>query len=68
MLEAIVGVLGVGLLGVIGWAIQLGNRVSVVESQRNDLLVLINSKFEEVYRRLDRIERHVLNGRHHEGS
>jgi len=57
MLEAIVGVLGMAFLGVFGWTVQLGNRVSVIETQQASLKELIETKFEEVNRRLDRIER-----------
>lgn len=57
MLEAVVTVLGTALFGVVGWAFQLSNRVSVVEVQRADLEKLINARFDDMARRLGRIER-----------
>jgi hypothetical protein len=69
MIEAIVGVLGMAMIGVIGWIVALGSRVSVLESQREDLPELLDAKLEttnvkidEANRRLDRIER-GMNGR-----
>jgi hypothetical protein len=61
LIETVVGVLTTGLLGVVAWAFQLGTRVSVAESKYEDLVILINTKFDEVNRRLGRIER-VMNG------
>jgi hypothetical protein len=61
MLEAIVGVLGTAFIGTLGWAVQLSSRVSQIETRHEDLLTLINSRFDEVSRRLDRIER-AMNG------
>lgn len=60
MLEAVVVILGAGLLAVIGWATNLQARVSVLEaiSDRSltDLRSLISSQFAEVNRRLEAIE------------
>lgn len=56
MLETVVGILGAAVLGVFGWAFQLSNRVSVIETEYNGLQELINTRFAEVNRRLDRIE------------
>lgn len=56
MLEAVVSFLGVATLAIFGWAFQLSNRVSVVETENEGLKELINTKFDEVNRRLDRIE------------
>ena len=56
MLEAVVGILGTAVIGVFGWAFQLSNRVSVIEAENEGLRELINTKFAEVNRRLDRIE------------
>jgi len=61
MVEALLGILGTTFLAVIGWTIQLGTRVSVTESKYEDLLVLIDSKFEDLDKRLERIER-AMNG------
>src|SRR3990167_273453 len=57
MLEAIVSVLGLMFIGVFGWTIQLGNRVTTIEAQHLGLKELITEKFAEVNRRLERIER-----------
>lgn len=62
MLEAVVGILGTAVLGIFGWAFQLSNRVSVIETEYEGLQALINSKFDEVNRRLARIE-HGMNNR-----
>lgn len=61
LVETVVGVLTTGFLGVVAWAFQLGTRMSVAESKYEDLVTLINTKFDEVNRRLGRIER-VMNG------
>ena len=61
MLEAIVGFLGTAFLGVIGWILHLGTRVTVIETQYEGLKDLIEVKFDEVNRRLGRIE-HAMNG------
>lgn len=57
MLEAITATLGLAVLGVFGWAFQISNRVTKVETQIEDLPKLINTQFAEVNRRLSRIER-----------
>ena len=56
MLEAIVSFLSMAVLAVIGWAFQISNRVSVIEVENDGLRELINTKFDEVNRRLGRIE------------
>jgi hypothetical protein len=56
MLEAIAGTFGVAFLAVFGWAYTLSNRVLVVETSYNGLEELIEAKFDEVNRRLERIE------------
>lgn len=61
MIETVLGILGTAFIGVIGWTVQLGSRVSVLESRHVDLMTLINTQFREVNRRLDRIER-AMNG------
>ena len=57
MLEALVSILGLMFIGVFGWTIQLGNRVTAVETQQAGLKELINQRFDEVNRRLARIEK-----------
>lgn len=64
MIETIVGIVSAASLGLAGWVIQLGNRVSILEVQKADLKELIETKFDgqdikfnEVSRRLARIER-----------
>lgn len=61
MLDTIVSILGLAFLGVFGWVIDLGNRVSIVETKHDGLILLINTRFNEMSRRLGRIEK-SLNG------
>lgn len=61
MSDAVVSILGLMFIGVFGWTIQLGNRVSVLEQQHVDLKELIEAKFSGLDKRLERIE-HSLNG------
>jgi hypothetical protein len=61
MLEAIIGLLGTALLGTLGWAVQLSSEVKIVKTEQEGLKELIEAKFDEVNRRLDRIER-AMNG------
>ena len=44
------------IVGIFGWTIQIGNRVSVTEIKQEDLVTLINTRFDAVDNRLDRIE------------
>lgn len=66
MLDSITTLLGGAVLGVFAWAFHLGNRVSVLETQRDSIRELIETRFDEVERRLVRIERamngHLKNG------
>lgn len=59
--EALSAILGTAFFAVFGWAYSLSNRVLVIETSYNGLEGLINSKFEEVNRRLERIES-AMNG------
>lgn len=61
MIATLMGIFGTTFLAVFAWTIQLGNRVSVIEAEKTDLEKLINAQFDEVNRRLDRIER-AMNG------
>lgn len=61
MTDAVVSILGLMFIGVFGWTVQLGNRVSVIETQHADLKELIEREFKGLDKRLDRIER-SLNG------
>lgn len=61
MLEAIITTLGLTVLGGFGWIIQLGNRVTIVETKQDGIAELINTRFDEVNRRLARIEA-AMNG------
>jgi hypothetical protein len=62
MLESLIGILGVAFLGVAGWMTNLGNRVSVIEAQFEALKELIETRFDDMDRRLERIEK-SMNGR-----
>lgn len=65
MLQTLIAILSSGVfLGIFGWAVQLGSRVTRLETQQPDLKELINTQFEDVSRRLDRIER-AMNGSLH---
>ncbi len=59
MTETIVGLLGAAFIGVAGWAVQIGNRMGIVESETKSLVTLINSRFDEVNRRLENIEESI---------
>lgn len=62
MLSTILGILGSGaFVAAFGWVLQLGNRITILETQQPDLKELINSQFDDVSQRLDRIER-AMNG------
>lgn len=61
MLELIIGFLGTAFIGVFGWITHLGNRVSILETERKNIADLIELRFHEVNRRLDRLE-YLING------
>lgn len=62
MLETLLGILGTVMLAVVGWAFQLSNRVTKLEAKEESVKSYLDTKFEEVNRRLDRIERKIYNG------
>ena len=66
MIEAVLSVVGAGLLGVIAWAVQLSNKVAVVEADLASLQDRILDRIVMMDTRLERIERKVLNGNHYE--
>lgn len=64
MLSAIVGILATVLIGVVGWAFNMSNRVSVLEADKVSLRELLDAKLEIISgqvstanARLSRIER-----------
>ena len=65
MLEAIISVVGMAFVGCFGWLFvnnsMLSSRVAVLDQKDVDLNILINSRFDEVERRLARIET-AMNG------
>ena len=62
MFNTLISLLGSGgAIAVISFFYSLGNRVAKLETKQEDLPALIESKFEAVEQRLDRIER-SLNG------
>jgi tRNA A58 N-methylase Trm61 len=67
MFEAIVstllGLWGTALLGVMAWAVKLSNRVAVLEADKDSLKdsirEILDLRFQDVNRRLDRIENKI---------
>lgn len=57
MLETLVGIFGAAFLGAIGWAVQISSRISTIETKHPSLIELIETRFDAVDQRLDRIER-----------
>lgn len=57
MLEAIISIIGAGLLGVFAWAFNLHSRVAVLEADKISLKELLDAKLENITLRLDRIEK-----------
>lgn len=58
-METLITILSTVGLAVFGWAAHLSSRVTVLETQRDDLETLIETRFGEVNRRLERIENAV---------
>jgi hypothetical protein len=65
IVEALIGILGTGLLGVIGWAVQIHSRVAVLEANYENLKELLENRFDEIIRRLDRMENGKNSGHKH---
>ena len=61
MQETILGILSAAFFGVFGWAFSLSNRVTKLETQYEGLETLLNTRFDAIDGRLDRIER-SMNG------
>jgi hypothetical protein len=61
MFEVVVGtiltIVGTALLAVIAWAFKISNKVAVLEADKNSLKEFIKQIFDELTRRLDRIDR-----------
>lgn len=57
MLETLIGIFSTAFFAAFGWAIHISNRVAIVETQKQDLVTLVESRFDDVDRRLERIER-----------
>lgn len=55
--------LGMSVCGVLVWALRLEGRVNLADQKYVDLLRLIDSKFDAVNDRLDRIDRSVNGSR-----
>lgn len=65
IVDIIMAVGGSGtLIGVLGWAVKLQERVKVLEIRDQDYVTLVNQQFSEVKSRLDRIERNQNHGSH----
>lgn len=48
MLEAVVGSIGASVMAIFGWAFSLNSRMGVQERAHDDLIKLIDTKFEAV--------------------
>jgi hypothetical protein len=59
MLEAVVSLLGTGLIGVIAWAVTLNSRVAVLEADKITIRELIDVRLVSITERLDRIEKKI---------
>lgn len=59
--DAILGVVSILSVGSIGWAFNLAQRLSVIETEYDGLKDLINVQFDGVNQRLGRIET-AMNG------
>lgn len=63
MFEAFISIFGSGVVGALGWVfvrgVNLGIRVTVLESRHLDIVTLLNSRFDNVEDRLERIERSI---------
>ena len=59
MVEALIAVMGAGLFGVVGWAFVISNRVSVLEADKVSLKELMETKLDDITRRLVNIERKI---------
>lgn len=55
-MEAVIGIIGMGLFGVAGWAFHLNSRVAVLEADKVSLKEWLNTKLENITDRLVRIE------------
>ena len=61
-MEFLLGLTMTVVMAVIGWAFNIHSRLSVVETRHQALLDLIGSKFDDLGRRLERIEHKLWNG------
>jgi hypothetical protein len=77
-MSAFIGTITTVAMAALGWAININSKVNVAQQQNKDLQALIETKFDLIIgkfdarfddfdRRLERVERHVLNG-HYEGT
>lgn len=73
MIAALIGALTTVVLALAGWGVRLESKTNVNKQQHEDLLKLIDAKFETAFvrfdtldRRIERLERHVLNGHYNE--
>lgn len=64
-MEALLGITMTVVMAIIGWAFNVHGRISVMESRYEDLVKLIESKFDDLDARLERMERKMWNGGSH---
>lgn len=61
MLDTLIGIIGSACLVIIGWAFKINSQVAVLEQRDEDIKELLESRFDDVDSRLERIER-AMNG------
>lgn len=57
--DAVIGILGLVMLGVVGWAFRISSRVSVLEADKHSLKELMMIQFDDVKRRLYEMEKKI---------
>lgn len=73
MITALIGAITTVVVALAGWGVRLESKTNVNKQQHDDLLKLIDARFETAFVRFDtldgrieRLERHVLNGHYRE--
>lgn len=53
------GLLGIVVMGIIGWAFSISNRVSVLEADKSSIREFIKIQFDDVKRRIKSLENKI---------